>query len=336
VSVSAAKLRPLLEDADYWRGPPAEATPPLSHKEWQHFVLFGGSWTLLFNLNLDGDGKGRTITIVDHQGWHGRVTRCATPVLRPGRLDATFGLSGMRFRGGHYEIWQLGDGVRLEATLVPVALPSLSHHIHLGPGAHLSWCLVPRLLASGWFEVDGQRSSFEGCLAYHDHNWGCFGWGGDFSWDWGCALPDDPGSPFTVVFARMHDRARRRTTATSLFLLKEGRHLRYFRNAEVRFEHEGWMSPRPRGRIPPAAALVVPEEDRDVPQLTRFEARRGDDVLRGEVEAQRRGQVLIPAEGDLRRVVRLNEVETRVRLEGRCDDAPVRFEGPGLLEVVRG
>ncbi|MEO7327859.1 MAG: hypothetical protein ABI193_04735 [Minicystis sp.] len=336
MSAAPARWSALLEDADYWRGPPAEGTSGPGAKEWQHFALFGGSFTLLFNLNLDGNGKARSITIADHAGWHGQVTRCAAPVLRPGRLDATFGRAGMRFRGGRYEIWQHGEGVRLEATLDPLALPSLSHHIHLGPGAHLSWCLVPRLLASGWFEVEGRRTSFQSCLAYHDHNWGRFGWGGDFSWDWGCALPDDPASPWTVVFAQMHDRARRKTTAKSLFLLKEGRHLRYFRNAELRFTQEGTMHPRPEGRIPPASALVVPDEDRDVPRITRFEAQRGEERLEGEVIGSSRGQVLIPAEGDLRRIVRMNEVTTRVRVTGHCDGAPVHFEGPGLLEVVRG
>ena len=194
---------------------------------------------------------------------------------------------------------------------------------------------MPRLLASGWFEVGGQRVPFEGSLAYHDHNWGRFGWGGDFSWDWGCAVPEDPASPWTVIFARMNDRARHRTTATSLFLLKDGRHLRYFRNAEVLFETEGVLDARPAGRVPTAAALLLPDEDRDVPRWTRFEARRAEDHLSGEVEARMRGQVLVPAEGDLRRVVRLNEAHTRVQIDGTCDGEPVHFSGPGVVEVVR-
>ncbi|MEP7123922.1 MAG: hypothetical protein ABJE95_23540 [Byssovorax sp.] len=336
MSTSAATRTALLEDADYWRGPPADVGGGWPHKEWQHFVIFGGEWTILFNLNLDGTGAARTITILDREGWQGHVAHCRNPRFRPGRLDATFDQAGMRWRDGRYEIWQHGTGVRLEGVLEPISTPSLTHNIHLGPGAHLSWCLIPRLLASGWFEVDGQRVPFEGRLAYHDHNWGRFGWGGDFSWDWGCAVPDDLASPWTVIFARMNDRARHRTTATSVFLMKDGRHVRYFRNAEVRFETEGQMAPRPSGRVPAAAALLVPDEDHDVPRWTRFEASKGEDTLSGQVEARRRGQVLIPADNDLCRIVRLNEVHTRVRVEGRIADERVHFEGPGVLEVVRG
>ena len=32
----------------------------------------------------------------------------------------------MRFRTDRYELWQHGDGVRFEATLVPASTPSLS------------------------------------------------------------------------------------------------------------------------------------------------------------------------------------------------------------------
>jgi hypothetical protein len=332
MSASAA----LLEDADYWRGAPPGDDPGRLHKEWQHFIVFGDGWTILFNLNLDGAGTGRVITILADDGWHGHVARCPEPRFDRGRLDAAFDRAGMRWRGGRYDIWQQGEGVRLEAVLDPVSTPSLSHNIHLGRGAHLSWCLVPRLLASGWFEVEGRRTPFQGRLAYHDHNWGRFGWGGDFSWDWGCAMPDDPACPWTVIFARMNDRACHRTTATSVFLVKDGRHARYFRNAEVRFETEGVADTRPAARIPPAAALILPDEARDVPKRTSFEARRGDDHLSGHAEAYRCGQVLVPAEADLRRVVRVNEACTRVRVDGICEGEPVHLAGPGVLEVVRG
>lgn len=200
----------------------------------------------------------------------------------------------------------------------------------------MSWCMVPRLSASGWFEVDGKRTSFASRPAYHDHNWGRFTWGGDFCWEWGCALPEDAGSPWSVVFARMTDRARQRTSATSVFLLERDRYLRYFRNGEVRFESEGRLHPRPAGRIPPAAALLLPDEDRDVARVLRFEARRGSDELRGEVAGRSRGQVLVPSESNAHALVRINEVSTRVTVEGTCCGKPVRLAGPGLLEVVRG
>jgi hypothetical protein len=336
--VNSARSTPseVIDDADYWRGPPSDTKNLALYKEWQHFVVFGASWTLVFNLNLDGGGGGRVISMVFYAGWRGHVSRCREPRFLPGRIDATFERSGMRWREGRYHIWHKGEGTSFEGILEPVSTPSLSHNIGLGVGAHLSWCLVPRLLASGWFEVDGRRVAFDRCFAYHDHNWGRFRWGGDFSWEWGCAVPEDPASPWTIIFARMNDRAQHRTTATSVFLLRDGRHFRYFRNREVGFETQGFVDSRPLGRIPAAAALLLPDEDRDVPASTRFEARRGDDTLFAEIEAGARGQVLMPAETALPRIVRLNEVEVRVRVEGRCAGEAVKLRGPGLLEVLRG
>jgi hypothetical protein len=54
------------------------------------------------------------------------------------------------------------------------------------------------------------------------------------------------------------------------------------------------------------------------------------------VTATTRGQVLVPAEDDPRRLVRLNEAQARVDLEGRCAGESVRMVGRALLEVLRG
>jgi hypothetical protein len=336
VSVATHNLPALLEDVDYWRGAPFDGTRGLPFKEWHHFVVFGDDWTLLLNLNLDGDGTGRSIVVLSHTSWYGHIIRCRDPRMRSGRLDATFGDSGMRWRRGRYEIWHHAKALTLEIDLEPLAVPSLSHHIRLGPGSHLSWCLVPRLRAAGWIEMDGRHLSVDRRPAYHDHNWGRFVWGGSFSWDWGCAMAEDPEDPWTVIFAQMHDRHRHRTTATSVFLLKDGRHLRYFRNNEVTFAASGVIDRRPAGRVPAAAALLAPDEDGDVPRVTRFEARRHHEHLSGEIQSRSRGQVLVPSETELGSVVRLNEVSTCARVEGRCADETIRLDGVGFLEVVRG
>jgi hypothetical protein len=330
------RIEALIDDADYWRGAPVGEQPAPPYKEWQHFVVFGPSWLLVLNLSVDGGGAAKIIAIVMGDEWHGTVAQCRQPRFRPGRLDAEFDRAGIRWRGGRYEIWHRSEDVTLEAVLTPTSIPSLSHNISLGRDARVSWCLVPRLSASGWFEHRGRRVPFEARPAYHDHNWGHFAWGGDFSWEWGCAVADTAESPWTLIFARMNDRAHHRTTATSVFLVKDGAHFRYLRNAEARFETSVAAPSRPACRVPAAAAILLPDEDRDVPRSIRFEARRGDDRLDGEVTAAMRGQVLIPSENDLRRIVRLNEAYARVDLRGRCADEPVHFSGPALLEVVRG
>jgi hypothetical protein len=134
----------------------------------------------------------------------------------------------------------------------------------------------------------------------------------------------------------MNDRARHRTTATTLFLLRNGAHFRYFRNAEVSFSTIAAHDTPPAGRVPAAAALVLPDRDRDVPRSLRVEVRRGDDHLDCEMDTGVRGQILVPVDDDPRRIVRLNEAHARVRVTGQCAGIPVKLEGPGLLEVLRG
>jgi hypothetical protein len=337
VSASQARRVAMIQDADGWRGPSRAMRAGGAFKEWQHFVVFGPRWFVLLNLCLESSGAGRVVTLLGGDTWAGDVVACAPPRLSPGRLDADFDTAGMRFRGGRYQIWQRGGEVRLEAELVPVSTPSLSHGIAFGRGAVVSWCLVPRLVASGWMEVGGRRTALDRRLAYHDHNWGTFAWGGDFSWDWGAVMPDDPTCPWTAIFARMNDRARHRTTATSLFLLKDGEHVRYFRDAEVAFATDGALREPAAHRVPSAATLLTPPCDHDVPRALHLEAARRDEVVRVHIEARSRGQVLVPTEqADVRRVVRLNEVLASARVDGRCDGHDVRLEGVGLLEVVRG
>ena len=339
MTASAARRVAMIADADGWRGPAGAARPDAHHREWQHFVLFGPDGPLVFNLCLEPDGTGRIITLHGAGGgggWRGHVATCAAPRLSPARIDADFGCAGMRFRADRYELWQHGDGVRFEASLLPASTPSLSHHIGFGRGARVSWCLVPRLFARGWLDLGGRRVHFDRVAAYHDHNWGSVGWGDDFAWDWGVAMPDDPGSPWTVVFTRMMDRARHRTTATSLFLLEDGDHLRYLRNDQVRFETDGVFEPPAACRIPPAAALLAPDRDRDVPRHLAFLGVRDDDRVAGELEPTSRAQILIPSDADVRRVVRMNEIAARARIAGRCAGRALGFEGTALVEVVRG
>ena len=51
-------LGKVIERADYWRGAPSGrplASEEIPYKEWQHFVVFGPDWVLVFNLNLDAE-----------------------------------------------------------------------------------------------------------------------------------------------------------------------------------------------------------------------------------------------------------------------------------------
>ena len=338
-----ATLANVIEEADYWRvSSPGTGPSQIPFKEWQHFVVFGPDWVLVFNLNLDAShsseqqcAKSRVITIFSKSAWHGSVEQCPEPILRRGSINAQFGDAGMAWRDGCYEIWRTDGEIKFRIEMEVVSIPSLTHNIPLGSGSHLSWCLIPRLRASGFVEVAGDKYEFTHLGAYHDHNWGRFHWGGNFSWEWGCALPADPDEPWTLVFARMNSKDRNAVMATSVFLLERGKHFRYFRNAEVEFKSSVEKSRAIAGRVPLAAALLLPDEDLDVPAHTSIEARRGDDWLIADVSTSSRGQVLVASELDYCKIVRLNEASANAKVHGRCGNRDVSFAGPSLLEVVR-
>ncbi|MFO0628148.1 MAG: hypothetical protein U0325_21410 [Polyangiales bacterium] len=329
-------LSALIPEIDAWRREGRAGDGEGAMKEWHHFVVFDRAWTLLFNLNLDGPDGGRCIVVLQRDGWRAEVLRCASPAIRRGRLDADFGDAGMRWRDGRYEVWARRPHLALDVALTPSSVPSLSHDISLGADARLSWCLVPQLLASGHVAWDGVTERFVDRAAYHDHNWGRFVWGGDFAWEWGCAVSEGGGARWTVILARMTDATRSRTTATSVFLIRDGRCLRYFRDAEAEFACSLDDAPPCIARAPGAAALLVPDHDQDVPGTLSVRARRGDDVVDITLRSELRGQLLVPSERAVTRVVRVNEAHGRAQVRGRCADLRVEFEGPALLEVVRG
>ena len=93
-------LKNVIEDADYWRGAmPAKPRDrsEIPYKEWQHFVVFGPDWVLVFNLNLDApktaekdQSKARIITIFSKNDWRGYVEQCSQAQLHRGSIDAQF------------------------------------------------------------------------------------------------------------------------------------------------------------------------------------------------------------------------------------------------------
>ncbi len=113
-------------------------------------------------------------------------------------------------------------------------------------------------------------------VAYHDHNWGRFQWGGDFGWTWGTILPAGPDDPWSMVFLQMTDRRRLRCLSTGAVRVAPRR---------ARRDHSGTLRSRTRshgllGRaadctLPPPMRLVLDGEVSGVPAEHRD--RRGSE-----------------------------------------------------------
>ena len=110
-------------------------------------------------------------------------------------VDGTYRLTA-RFRD------RLG-GAKVELDLDVVPRPRAFHPpmVLRGADGFESGYVVPAVLAraSGSITVGGTRTTFDGALAYHDHNWGYWR---SAAWDWGQVQSAD--GRFALVYASVH------------------------------------------------------------------------------------------------------------------------------------
>jgi hypothetical protein len=194
---------------------------------------------------------------------------------------------------------------------------------------------VPRLAAFGTIAVGRRAERAAAAPAYHDHNWGHFRWGDDFSWEWGSVLPTDPRSEWSAVHVRMADRGRSVLRYQGLTLWRGAEPLRVFLDEEIRVEHEGCLDLRRPLKIPRVMRMLSPGAASDVPRRIEIIARGGGDELSVRFLPEDAAQVVIPSEIDPEGVTILNEVSGRTVMEGRVRGERVRMEGSGVFELVR-
>jgi len=342
-------LGQLVAATDFLRRPAAPLPGLAAHKEWHHFLVETPELLLLVNLSLSEEpdpttGRERTtgrlkVLVRDRGGgWDGDVEVYDASSLRAqsGRVDVDFGPHAIRFDGERYTIaLALAERpITVELTLRPTAAPLLIRHVRLAPGKPLSWVMVPRLVATGTVTHRGRVHRLDEAPAYHDHNWGYFGWGDDFTWEWGTALPS-VSSRWSVALVRTTDRARTRTLLQALYLWRGARLVRLFRGDELTLAHEGAARPAAILKVPRVMALVEPGLAADVPARVRLEARAPGAELALTIDSVDLAQILMPDEEARASVTTLNQVYGRLTLRGRVDGEEVALEAPGVFEYIR-
>lgn len=334
--------------SDHLRRSPASAGGRGGHKEWTHFCVLGAELDLLVNLSLmDGVQTGASastevprlaVLVRDARGWDGDVERFSPGECRysGGRIDLRMGPNELRFADGAYELVVQSRSRPLEARLrlTPLVTPAMTSSVPLGAGGSVRWLVVPYLLADGEVHWAGRRYRFRGAPAYHDHNWGTFQWGADFSWEWAVAVPPDPSVPWSLIFTRLSDRGRLRVFSEGLLLWKRDTHHRTFRGSDVEVRSTGFLRSTGVLRIPRVMGLAAPGRAADVPRLLEVRARDGDDTLDLELRPTGFAQIAIPSDANERGVTVLSEVRATARARGRVRGEPVELEGPALLELI--
>jgi hypothetical protein len=175
---------------------------------------------------------------------------------------------------------------------------------------------MPRLAATGTITVGGHTRVVTRAPAYHDHNWGHFGWGADFGWRWGFGLPRDAADPWSVVFASVTDRSRHYARGQGLWVWHGSDVVRGFRAEAIDVRSDPAFVRQARTlKIPRVMGLVSPETFADVPRWLEAVAESDGDRVRIRFESDALAQIVVPAEEHLGVTV-INEVIGRSMVDG--------------------
>ena len=338
--MSTAAIRMFPERGDVWRADGAAAKDASLFKEWQHFALFANGLDLLVNFSLDqraGARTSRVIVMAKSREWHGALDT-TTGELSPDGRRATFGSATMDIRDGTYRVrvdWPEHD-IDIDVTFRPLTTPMYAAHRPMADGRRLHWALIARLEASGTVHVGNRDWPLSNAPSYHDHNWGSFGWGSDFSWEWGSVLPDDPRSPWSCVFSRVTNRARTVIRSQHLFVWRGARNVLAAESEGVATEARGRVTPPAHPfRIPAEMALIDGRRDVDLPSLLEIVGRAGADIATLRFTTHDTGRILVPSEHDPLGKVVIHECLGDAAAHGEIAGESFQWGGRGVFELLR-
>jgi hypothetical protein len=268
--------------------------------------------------------------------WTGFVETVPRPELSRDGCRGRFGDHRAEIRDGGYRIAvdAPAHAVFVDARFSPETVPITARRQRIAPGRHLDWSLTARLAVDARIELGDEVFELAGATGYHDHNWGHFAWGDDFTWEWGSALPRD-GGDWAVVYSNLMNRARTELLLEQVFVWRGGYNVLAAGGLDVRSVAHGRHRPRPALRVPAPMALLHARIDADVPRRFEATAQRGDDAITLGFAPEATSQVLVPSECSPRGVIAINECLGPVEITGRLGDEAIHWEGRGVFEFVR-
>jgi hypothetical protein len=337
----------LLARSDFIRTPLLAPAQPEGFKEWHHFVIHGEHCHVLVNVSLAGEERRdgppqvvpRVIVIVRDNRWAGAVAR-----FDPAELAVSPDLGALSVGGNHMAVTADGyrvvldlpaRGIRGRLDFTSTSRPFVVNNQPVGTG-RMSWLFVPRLRADGWMQIGDTEHRFTHELAYHDHNWGHFRWGDDFSWTWGTVVPQRPENPWSLVFLQMTDRRRLRATSQAVYLWHHDEPAAMLLRSAVRTRSHGSLSTPPDCTLPPPMSLLLDGHAPGVPDSMQISAARAGDAVHAEFRPSSYARLAQPSELDLDRCTVLCEASGTARVTGTVAGRPVDFVGTALFEFLHG
>ena len=336
-----------LASSDFLRAPVLATARPEGFKEWHHFVVHAQGCRLLINFSLTNepsrDGRRRlaprVIVIAHDQRWTGAIERFDESAVD---VSADLGVLAIgRNRmivqpDGYQVVIDLpGHDIRGELNFTSISRPFVVNNQPVGQG-RMCWLFVPRLRADGWLRIGGQERRLECEIAYHDHNWGHFWWGDDFSWTWGTFLSRGADDPWSLVFLRMTDRRRLRCLSQALYVWHHDEPAGIFRHAAVQTRSSGLLGRAADCTLPPPMRLLMGGEVPDVPERVEISATRAGDAVHAEFRPQSYARLAQPSEMCLDRSTVLCETSGTARVNGSINGESIDFVGTGVFEFLHG
>ncbi len=316
-------------------------------KEWHHFVLISpdGDAMALVNLALHGDVRtdaGRATALVAGFAGastfgHARAYPASRAVFDPRSPDlalpnATLGVDA----DGVYRLRiDGGSGISLTARLRSDGTPfALWNDTPLGPSGSLNWTIIPAHVEEGrLLHADGILA-LEGWNAYHDHNWGRWQWGDDFSWCWAylrARLPD--GRPLVLSLSRSADRSGRHPGNRLVAVWVGGRLARVFTDASVAIEMSEPIDVSDAACVPAVARPLIAARRPRIPRAVSIHASAGPDHLSADIRSGRVMHIAIPRDGRQGFVV-ASEAAGTFAARGVLDSVRFDVEGVGCVEAL--
>lgn len=309
------------------------------HREWLHFTIHAGELRVVINASVVDDlrpaaqphrERVRILALVhDGSRWHGAIDEITGAEVPGGQLAARLGELEIAGTGGELTLRGRCAALELDLALVAQTFPSVASGVSLGGSPPINWLVVPHLTASGTITIAGHRHAISDAPAYHDHNWGYFSHQ-DVAWQWG---HDASHGPYSVVLARLLDRAYTTTFMQALLIWRDGRQSRVFRGDELSVEPEGFLRPAQPFTLPREASLLVDNLATEVPRLLHLHAAGAGDELHGTFSAQTLARIVVP-DDDSSTTTIIHEVIGELSLHGSLHGRPFALEAPAMFELL--
>jgi hypothetical protein len=337
----------ILATSDFLRAPVLGAAQPDGFKEWHHFVVHGHGYRILINFSLNNAPAAggrrqlapRIIVIAHDERWTGAIERFDESEIdiSADLVDLTIGGNRMAVRPDGYEVLidLPGHDIQGELHFTSVSRPFVVNNQPVGDG-RMSWLFVPRLRANGWLRIGGREHRLDDDLAYHDHNWGRFWWGGDFGWTWGTILPREPHDPWSLVYLQMTDRRRLRCLSQALYVWHHDEPAAIFRHAAVTTRFSGRLGRPADCTLPGPMRLLLDGEVPDVPAHVDITATRAGDTVHAEFSPRSYARLAQPSEVSLDRSTVLCETDGTARVTGSIGGEIFDFAAAGVFEFLHG